>query len=98
MMGGEGGEVVALASVFVWCQSCNCLEISVKASQRVKTAIKGYVKDLSLRICQNIRPLFNAALVDVIRKGDACVLLEIAGQIDLVIGDLIGKGMQVTFL
>ena len=87
---------IVLGSVFVGSQSYNCFEVSVKASQRCKTAIKGYVKNLFLRFFQQIRCLVYAVLIDVIGKGNSRALLEVAGQIDLVIGNLIGKGAQIA--
>ena len=60
---------IVLGSVFVGSQSYNCFEVSVKASQRCKTAIKGDFKNLFLSFFQNISALVYAVSIDVIGKG-----------------------------
>ena len=54
-------------------------EVSVEASQRLKSAFLRDIQDRFIGVAEQVTGLIYAIAVHVFRKGDACFFLEISG-------------------
>ena len=86
-----------MLAVFSGCLLHDGAEVSVEASRGIVSAFVGDTKYVSFAVFQKIAGLVYTVSVYVICEGDARSLLEVAGQVDVVVRRSLRKSDEGTF-